>query len=97
MFFEMGEFFYLCIIVRDDDYLDYFFNLGNVGMVCFGIFFIVDVFCNRMVMCGCLFVVQVQFMVSDIELLLKEVREGGFFKDFENLIKVVVEVGCDLR
>lgn len=36
-------------------------------------------------------------MASDVEPLLKEVREGGLVKDFENLTKFAAEAGRDLR
>ena len=36
-------------------------------------------------------------MAGDIEPLLKEVREGGLLKDFENLTKIAAEAGRDLR
>lgn len=36
-------------------------------------------------------------MASDIEPLLKEVREGTLLKDFENLTKIAAEAGRDLR
>lgn len=36
-------------------------------------------------------------MASDVEPLLKEVREGGLLKDFEKLTKVAAEAGRDLR
>ncbi|KAG0590921.1 hypothetical protein M758_1G130700 [Ceratodon purpureus] len=39
---------------------------------------------------------KVQSMAGDIEPLLKEVREGGLLKDFENLTKVAAEAGRDL-
>jgi len=39
---------------------------------------------------------KVQSMASDIEPLLKEVRQGGLLKDFENLTKVAAEAGRDL-